>query len=260
MQEQEALVTQPLTRNDQPGQMVELYQHSATSPSSEQNQQRLQAVEFLIQAGDGNTAKHAADAINPAELSPEQRPWLNLLYAQILLSSGEAEQAVESMALIQPQQLSLDNKIKYFQSQAFAYSLTGNLLNSAKSRIELHQLLTSSEELEKNQAAILETLSLLPETALQTNQTDALAGWMSLSNILKNLNQPDFNTQLSQWRAAFPTHPANLSFLNPPQGAPENAPLQLKSIALLLPGSGTFAQAGKAIRAGFDGGLQSCRL
>jgi len=251
IQEQEALVTKPLIRNDQPGQMVELYQHPATSSSEEQNRQLLQAVEALIQAGDGDTAKLNADAINPAELLPEQRSWLNLLYAQILLSSGEAEQAIESMAMIQPQQLSVDNQIKYFQSQAFAYSLTGNLLDSVKSRIELHQLLTSPEELEKNQAAILETLSLLPDAALQTNQTDALAGWMSLSNILKYLNQPDFNAQLNQWRATFPAHPANLSFLDQPQGIAENAGLQPKSIALLLPDSGTFAQAGKAIRAGF---------
>lgn len=250
-QEQEALVTLPLIRNDQPGRMVELYQHPTASSSEEQNRQRLEAVESLLQAGDGNTAKRDADTINPAELSPEQRPWLNLLYAQILLSFGEAEQAIENMSLIQPQQLSPDNKIKYFQSQAFAYSLTGNLLDSVKSRIELHRLLTSPDELERNQAAILETLSLLPDTALPTNQTDALAGWMSLSGILRNINQPDFNTQLSQWHAAFPTHPANLSFLDQQQGAAENAGLQLKSIALLLPDSGTFAQAGKAIRAGF---------
>ncbi len=231
--------------------MVELYQHPATPSSSEQNQQRLQSIESLIQAGDGNTAKQAADAINPADLSPEQRAQLRLLYAQILLSFGEAEQAIESLALIQPQQLNLDNQIKYFQSQAFAYSLTGNLLDSAKSRIELHPLITSPDELEKNQAAILEALRLLPDTALQSNQTDVLAGWMSLANILKYINQPDFNAQISQWRATFPTHPADLSFLNNPQDVPENAPSQAKTIALLLPGSGTFAQAGKAIRAGF---------
>ena len=212
--EQEVLVTQPLIRNDQPEQMVELYQHPTTPPSLDQNQQRLQSVESLIQAGDSNTAKHDADAINPADLSPEQRPQLSLLYAQILLSFGEAEQAIKSLTQIQPQQLSRDNQVKYFQSQAFAYSLTGNLLDSAKSRIKLHQLITSPDELEKNQAAILEALSLLPDTDLQTNQTDTLVGWMSLAKILKTINQPDFNTQISQWRATFPVHPADLSFLD----------------------------------------------
>lgn len=249
--EQEVLVTRPLIRNDRPEQMVELYQHPATPSFSEQNQQRLQSIESLIQAGDGNTAKHDADTINPADLSMEQRAWLSLLYAQILLSFGEAEQAIESLALIQPQQLNLDNQIKYFQSRAFAYSLTGNLLDSAKSRIELHRLITSPDERKKNQAAILEALRLLPDSDLQTNQTDILAGWMSLANILKYINRSDFNGQISQWRATFPTHPADLSFLDNPQDTPDIATSQPKAIALLLPGSGTFAQAGKAIRAGF---------
>ncbi len=266
--EQEALVTQPLIKNDQPEQMIELYQRPATTRDggrtaiglepalptpllSEQNQQRLQSIESLIQASEGATAKQAADAINPADLSIEQRTQLSLLYAQILLSFGEAEQAIESLALIQPQQLTPDNQIKYFQSQAFAYSLTGNLLAGAKSRIELHQLITSRDELEKNQAAILETLRLLPDSALQTKQTDDLAGWMALADTLKYINEPDFNARINQWRATFPIHTADLSFLGSSQDAQENMPLQAKAIALLLPGSGTFVQAGKAIRAGF---------
>ena len=249
--DQEALITQPLIRNDQPAPTVELYQQPSSSSFSEQNQQRLQSIESLIQAGDGNTAKQAADAINPNDLSSEQRAQLRLLYAQILLSFGEAEQAIESLAQIQPQQLNLDNQIKYFQSQAFAFSLTGNLLEGAKSRIELHPLISSHAELEKNQAAILEALRLLPDAALQSSQTDVLSGWLSLAKILKYLNQPDFNAQISQWRATYPAHPADLSFLNSPQDAQVNTLSQAKAIALLLPGSGTFAQAGKAIRAGF---------
>lgn len=249
--EQEALVTKPFIKTEQPKQMLELYQQPGTLSFSDQNQQRLQSIESLIQAGDGINAKQAADIINPADLSTEQRAQLSLLYTQILLSFGEAEQAIENLALIQSQQLSPENQIKYFQSQAFAYSLTGNLFDSVKSRIELHRLITSPDELEKNQSAILEALRLLPDSDLQTNQTDTLAGWMSLANILKHINQPDFNAQINQWRTSFPTHPADLSFLNRSQDMQENAPLQIKAIALLLPESGTFAQAAKAIRAGF---------
>ena len=249
--QQETLKTQPLIRTDRSEQMIELYQHPTSSTFSEQNQQRLKSIESLVQAGDGNTAKQAADAINPTDLSLEQRTQLSMLHAQILLSFGEVEQAIESLALIQPQQLSLDNQIKYFQSQAFAYSLTGNLLGSAKSRIELHKLLTTPDELEKNQSAIIEALRLLPDTDLQTTQTDDLAGWMSLAHILKYLNQPGFNAQISQWRASFPEHPADLGFLDTPLDTSEIAHLQPKAIALLLPDSGAFVHAGRAIRAGF---------
>lgn len=269
MPEQDALVTQPLIRNEQPENVVKLYQYP-TSPASlgqpavsqtepcmgsvetcekqQQNQQRLQAVDALIEAGNGTAAKNEADAMNAAELPPGQRVQLRLLYAQILLSFGEAEQSIDSLTQIQPQQLSTDNQIKYFQSLSFAYSLTGNLLASAKSRIEIHPLISSAEELEKNQAAILETLSLLPDSTLQSNSTGALAGWMALSSILKKINQPDFNALVSQWRTTFPRHPADLSFLDRPQ---DNTHTQAKAIALLLPGSGPFVQAGKAIRAGF---------
>jgi outer membrane PBP1 activator LpoA protein len=248
--EQEVLVTKPLVRDEQPERIVELYQQPGTPSFSEQNQQRLRFIESLIQTGDGNSAKHEADAINPADLSTEQRAWLNLLYVQIQLNFGEAEQAIDNLAQIQPQQLSPDNQVKYFQAQAFAHSLTGNLLASAKSRVELHRLLSSPDEQEKNQAAILEALRLLPDNVLQTSQSDVLAGWLSLANLLKNINRPDFNAQISQWRSMFPTHPANLSFLGAPANLPADS-LQVKAIALLLPESGSFAQASKAIRAGF---------
>ena len=254
--EKDALITEPLIQTEQPGQLSQLYQHPDTPLSSEENQLRLQVIDSLIQAGDDHTAKQNADSIDPSTLSPQQRAQLSLLYAQIMLSLGEAEQAIERLELIQPQQLSLDNQIKYFQSQAFAFSLAGNPLNSAKSRINLHQLLSSPDQLKENQAAILETLGLLPDSALPSNQqpaADNLAGWISLAKIIK-LNAPnaaDFNPQITQWRTAFPEHPANLAFLAKAPDTSVNASSQPKSIAIFLPESGSFAQAGKAIRAGF---------
>ncbi|MDD5412072.1 MAG: penicillin-binding protein activator, partial [Methylobacter sp.] len=252
----DALITVPFMQNEQTGQITELYQHPATAPSAEENQLRLQAIDSLIQAGDGTAAKQAADAIDPSTLSPHQRTQLSLLYAQILLSLGEAELAIERLALIQPQQLSLDNQIKYFQSQAFAFSLVGNPLNSAKSRIDLHPLLSSPDQLRENQAAILETLNLALDSDFHNNQqssTDTLAGWISLAKILKlkDHNIADFNAEIAQWRATFPEHPANLAFLEQTQETSGNASLQPKSVAIFLPESGSFAQAGKAIRAGF---------
>jgi outer membrane PBP1 activator LpoA protein len=249
--EPEALITRPLARNDQAKQMVELYQYPPNPSSPDQNQQHLQSVDSLIETGNSTAAKQKADAINVTDLPPEQRAQLNLLYAQIQLSFGEAEQAIENLAQIQFQQLTLDSQIKYFESQAFAYSLTGSLLDSAKSRIKLHPLISHPDDREKNQAAILESLILLPDSILQSSSTDDLAGWLALSCILKKINQPDFNTLLTQWRARFMTHPADLNFLDHPQSTTGNPQAPAKAIALLLPESGVFAQAGKAIHAGF---------
>ncbi|WP_246246892.1 penicillin-binding protein activator [Candidatus Methylobacter favarea] len=245
-------MTKPSIQSTQPEQTPGLYQSVPPALSLEQINHRLQSIDSLIQAGESEAAKNTADTLDPFYLAPQQRDQLNLLFVQIMLSSGDAEQAIDKLALIQPQQLNLDNKIKYFQSQAFAFSLTGNLLDSAKARIELNSLLTSVEQRQKNQAAILETLGLLSDSSLQEKQLlsiPTLDGWISLARILKLKGQPDFNTQLLQWRAAYPGHPANSAFLENLLEKPGSIPFN--SIAIFLPESGPFTQAGKAVRAGF---------
>lgn len=248
---QKVLITRPLIKNSPSKPLVKLYQYPSPASPLEQNQLRLQAIEALIKVGDNTAAKQAADTLHAGELLPEQRTQLKLLYAQILLSAGEAEQAIESLLKIQPEQLNPDQQINYFQAQAFAYSLNGNLLDSTQSRIKLHPLINSPTELEKNQTAILEALSLLSDDALQPTSTEALAGWQTLANTLKKINQPDFNIHLTAWKATFPAHPADLSFLDKPQKLTEKTRVESKKIALFLPESGPFVLAGKAIRAGF---------
>jgi len=230
-----------------------LYQQPASELSPEQSQHQLQAIDALIQAGNHDTAQKLADDLDPAALSVQQRGQLNLIYAQIALNVGEAEQALGRLELIQAQQLSPENRIKYFQSQAFAFSLTGRLLDSVRSRIELSKLLNSPDERDDNHAAILETLSLMPEPALQAQSHEAkdeLAGWLSLASVLKLKEQDPatFDAGLAKWREIFPGHPANSYLL---KNRVENADKQSLSVAVLLPESGPFAQAAKAIRAGF---------
>nr|WP_305909277.1 penicillin-binding protein activator [Methylomarinum sp. Ch1-1]MDP4522178.1 penicillin-binding protein activator [Methylomarinum sp. Ch1-1] len=144
---------------------------------------------------------------------------------------------------------------KYYRSLAFAHSLTGNLLDSAQARIKLSPLLTAPEQISTNNAAILETLSLLPRQTLILNQPpapDVLGGWMALANLLKQkpLDDAELNNALASWRQAFPNHPANNEFLLDYLTKPRHAFKQPSAIAILLPESGPYAQAAKAIREG----------
>jgi len=223
--------------------------------SSEQNQQQLQKVEAFIQTGDNVAAKNLVDTLNPLDLSSEQQTLLNLLNAQILLGLGDPEMAIKWLAAILPEQLDSPHQIAYFQSQAFAFSLSGHVLDSAKSRIALNELLTSPKERDENQAAILESLSLLLDTELDSqlpSASDSLAGWISLAKLLKLKGQPGYSERVAQWRENFPGHPANAAFLENVQMATvDNGSKTPTSIALFLPESGPFAEAAKAIRAGF---------
>lgn len=253
--EESAAETKPLVINDKALAVSKLYQVPAPMLSREQTQQRLGAIDTLIQSGDYAKAKQEADKINPSTLSGQEIAQLNLLTAQISLSIGEAETAIEELKQIQPHFFSLEQKINYLQAQAFAFSLTGQPLDSAKARIGLNHLLTSPEALEQNQSAIIETLGLVSDEDLKNGEQPAiggLAGWIALARLYKLSAQPGFNVQLRQWRTTFPDHPADLSliFKNTQSPGTGNSIHYPGSIAVILPGSGPFATAGKAIKAG----------
>lgn len=246
-------ITQPLEMDDKTFPATELNQAQLPSLSREQIQQRFAAIEALIQDGNYNEAKKQADSLDPAQLSEQDASRLNLLYAQVRLSMGEAELALDHLERIQPHLLGPEEKITYLQARAFAFSLMGELLASARSRIELSALLTSEESREQNQRAILDTLSLLDHPELERGRlspADPLAGWLSLAEIYQQKDRPEFSALLSQWREAFPNHPADISLLTQAQAASEATVHYPGSIAVMLPESGPFAAAGKAIKAG----------
>jgi outer membrane PBP1 activator LpoA protein len=231
------------------------FQSSVAPWVIEQNDLRLRSIESSLQSGNSAAAKQQADTINLPELTEAQLAQYNLQYAQIFLNFGEAEQAIKRLATTQTQLLSLPDQVKYYHSLAFAQSLTGNLFESAKARIALDVYLTDPIKRKKNQAVILETLALVPDVAgqiKQNNQPPGVPEWLSLAKILahKNRNPAEFNTSLANWRSANAQHPANI-YLATVQNLPVETSPAHKMIAVFLPESGPFSDAGKAIKAGF---------
>lgn len=234
----------PAKPKAEPVKTAPLYQAPVQTLSAAQMAARLKSVDDLLQQGQPGEAQAIADTINPVDLDDTQKDLLNLYYAQIQLSSGEAEQALKRLNTISAKHLAPEDKGKYWQAQAFALSLTGNALNSVRARIELDNWLKAPKERLDNQAAIIEALQHLPELPPAGLADAQLAGWQSLAQLLKNPAADPASAQIAvqQWRDTHPGHPGN-SYLQ----ARENQGI----IALLLPGSGVFSQAGEAIKAGF---------
>jgi len=254
----EAIQAESYMQQGQHKRAANLYETLSKSKPDHRDQFNLLAIDAFIKSGDIQAAQSHADAINPATLSAEQRNKLNLLYAQISLSNGEAEQALNKLSITQPYNLTPTDKIIFYQSLAFAYSLTGNLLQSVQARIQLDPLLESDQQRNENNTVILNTLNLLPPQALINNQPaapDILGGWMSLTRLLKTANQnkdsTEFQTSLNEWKRLYPDHPANSDFLQSTLKGPTHSFKLPTAIALLLPESGRFAQAAQAIKKGF---------
>ena len=235
--------------------------------ANDQASNYLLNADTFIQSGDSQSARKQLDLLNQAELSPEQRGKFNLLDGQIALSMGDAEQALQKLKIARPALLSTQDKINYYQSLAFAHLLMGDVLPAVSARIKLGNLLQKPEQQQANIAAILDMLSVLPEQTLtaQPEIADELSGWMSLAKILKQRHQPgaDIGGQIQQWRLNYPGHSANADFLQaylanspvsaqPSEAGLASAPAQSAgaTIAVLLPTSGPYATAGKAIKDG----------
>ena len=247
---------QQLMRSGNKKEAARIYQKLADNQSSHQNMFRLLAADSLLQSGNINEAKTYLDSIDPGKLSVQQRNQLNLLYAQINLSSGAAEQAISYLDLVPAHQLNSKDRITYHQSRAFAYSLTGQPLKSARERIQSSQLITNPQQLDDNYSATLETLTPLPLNTLQTMQPpppDLLGGWMSLAALikLKPQNPDGFASTIRDWRYDFPNHPANSAFLDNYLEKSHREFLLPDSIAIMLPETGPYAQAARAVREGF---------
>lgn len=232
-----------------------------------QASQHLLKADTLIQSGDSPSARKELDLINPADLSAELRSKLTLLEAQMALSMGDAEQALAKLQITRPKLLATADQIAFYQSLAFAHSLTGDVLPGVSARIKLGGLLQSPRQQQENIVTILDMLSVLPSETLNTPpaMADELGGWMALAKILKQRNQSGFDVgdEIRQWRQAFPNHPANAEFLQAYLATPQPAsePIAAEQapsppavtgsmIAVLLPSSGSYLHAGKAIKEG----------
>lgn len=221
-------------------------------------QTQLAAAIKLVNQNKPDAAKQIADQIEQFRLSNKELSKLNLVYAQIGLSQGEAESALNRLRLVQYALLNPSEQIIYLRTKAFAWSLTGKLIESAKARIALQPLLKDPRQQQDNKVGTLETLRLLPMNALQIHQpptANTLSGWMALAMLLNstpNLTIDDPN--LALWRSNFSKHPANGAFLTAYVASFQGIPT---SIALLLPGSGPYAQAAKAIKDGIMAAYES---
>ncbi|MGZ8246556.1 penicillin-binding protein activator [Methylomagnum sp.] len=238
----------------------------------------LQAADAALRAGDGHSAQQIADAINPKELEGQDRNQYLLLAGRLDLNAGRAREAMAKLSSIGPAPLQGAQPVNYHTLRASAYNQLGDMLASAKERIELGPLLSQPEAVKKNNDAIYDALARLPSSVLSSKQPpppDTLGGWMSLTQILKTASPGGLSSALNQWRNRYPRHPANGAFLDnafqeaggtvvvTPLGKPQadkspvaatpetnTQPPTGPFVGVLLPLSGPYAPASQAIRSG----------
>jgi len=236
-------------------QAAVLYQHLANQPAPQQNIFRLQAAEVLLVLEEHKKAKPYLDLISPADLSIKQANHLHLLYVQMYLQSGSADQALKHLQQVSFSVLSRAQQSNYYESSAFAYTLTGQLLESAQQRIKLADYLESGL-INENSKLILEKLSLVPietlEYELSKQAISRYSGWLEMATILGRFSKgtPEFTQAMDAWALRNPGHLGQVLVRSGYFLPAEIVLGNIRDIAVLLPESGPYASYAKVIKEG----------
>jgi len=215
----------------------------------------LRAAENHFQAQDSERATALLARIDTRTL-PALDFQKRLLVAELALNRNRPDEAMALLSEGIPEGTDTPLRQRFHADRAEGFRLTGNLLESARELGELDLLLEDMDKRLENQLLIIQTLTALTDTALdllQPNPPGIQGGWMALARIIKG-HTGDTNRiqeQLKSWRERFPSHPTIPGLLDGYFQKLESQYQRPNQLAILLPKSGPYANAAKALRDGF---------
>ncbi|WP_353301251.1 penicillin-binding protein activator [Sessilibacter corallicola] len=222
---------------------------------------RLEAAQSMLSLGNRAAAMNLYAGVKPDLLDIDKLVSYSLEYGELALSTGEyylANRILNNSRLVlQIISVNPEQELRWRENRANLFATIDEPIKAIREHIAITPLLTDPQQEAANNETLWKVLTQLPESALThlsvLEKNDLLRGWYALAAINKN-NNYTLEQQLQQvsiWQEQWPYHPAN-------QNLPEDLRLlqqlvsqQPKQIALLLPTTGRFANAGKAVRDGF---------
>jgi outer membrane PBP1 activator LpoA protein len=238
-------------------QASELFVHWAKKRSQQAKFYQLKATQSQCNAGQDEKASKTRRSVDANQLTMEQCNQLYLLSAQLYLNDGNAVQAAESLNLLMKSSLTAEQKKIYYESSAFSYALTGQLIDSVHERVLLSQILNKDEEKLRNQQAIMALLDLIPlnvlEEQVKLKQSEGYLGWVELAMLGRRelKGTPKFEFQLSQWAERYLSHPAQTLIASEYFLNAQSSVFNIRNVAVFLPESGIYAEHANAVKKGF---------
>jgi outer membrane PBP1 activator LpoA protein len=213
----------------------------------------VRAADARLNAGEFPGAARLLDRVQPGVLPPHAALHARLVRAEILLARSLSDQALTLLSTTPAPGAPADLRQRYLRDLAEAYRLGGNLLDSARILGELDLQLVDPQQRLDNQVQILRTLTVMTDSSLELLRPDPpgiLGGWMDLAQIFKDAAPDTLDQRLGLWRDTHPNHPALPQLLRQRGAALQLETRRYGHIAVLLPTSGRYAAASKALRDG----------
>jgi len=217
---------------------------------------RIQAAELALLSGNDELAMKIVPLIGP-DAPPALRKRLLLLQVQMSLIEGDARKALELLGnpQLMAAPLTKEHQLAVGKLRAEAYFKARSYLASARERIFYNNLLSQPEQAE-NHELIFSTLLEIPTRSLAAQAekaiTSDLRGWLALATMTKQFQNDPLQQYegLVSWQKVWGHHPAAAQLPLSLSTLAQVISDQPKSIALLLPTTGTLGPFGRAIRDG----------
>ena len=226
-------------------QAAQAYLTLAQDSPSYADHYRLLAAEAYRQEGRLEQAAPFLSAIKRQRLAGDEPVRLDLLQAEYALKQNDPRHALQLVT--QPGVAVPGNlQLRQLELRAKAMDATGDLWGAARSRVEMDDRLTGLDQTQNRKQILAQLTKLgvdpLKQRAAAMQQGDRMLPWIN-----EALNQLGVAVARPQ-----PALEQQVGTMMPGQDANVREGYQMpERVALLLPGSGSFAAAGMAIREGF---------
>jgi len=230
-----------------------LWRESLALPSPEREARQLDAVEALLDAGQGERARLWFDAIPLDALSPTVTTRRALVEARLALYERRPNRANAILRQLEP--LSAMPPALYasfYDVKSQVQAARGEPLAAAASLVRRGRYLTAPQDVLANQSRLWDVLQRVEAQPLReaaaSTADPVLRGWLELALIGLQYAADPYrrDAALAQWRAANPGHPASDTVVRGVAAAQVAGP-----IALLLPMSSRYGDAAQAVYRGF---------
>jgi outer membrane PBP1 activator LpoA protein len=242
-------------------QAISLYTQLADSARPPRSHEyRYLAAQAMFRAGLNNQASELLAQLPESRLPLQLRMQVQLLRAEIPLKRDPDLSLSLLLSPAVPENLLTDSNelyARYHQLRARAFARLGNHLETAREYILRELYLTRGEHIQANQLAIWQSLSQLTPQVLRQLRLepppDVLSGWMELVEISKDysLSPRQVQQRIISWRQRYSGHPAGEQVMQMLIQRSQELAERPANIALLLPLSGRYAAAARAIEEGF---------
>jgi outer membrane PBP1 activator LpoA protein len=226
---------------------------AATAKPPEKYRLQLQASDLLLRGNELERAGQLLEALQQAGLRGELAQRQALQRARLALALQRPD---EALAILESEPASGAFAIESQQLHADALAMNSRYFSAASERIAIDGQLADPAARLANQRAIWDALNGLTDSELQSRRQapppDILSGWLELVELTRlYLQQPDALAEvIPHWSQRYPAHPASGAFLTSLMETMRTAGQAPSKIAVLLPLTGTLAEAAGAIRDG----------